>query len=874
MAVRRSGRANKGHHTKNQDLDEPPMPKPKPKPKGDKKAAAPAQSTREQSVASAEPEGEGDAIIRCVCGDQRDIRGRQMICCDKCEVWQHNKCLNLPEGDFWDEKSYYCERCKPEDHVELLAAMERGEKPWARKKGSKNKSRPSNVKSEPGSEKAGPATLQPAQTPTPAPTAPPASTQAPPAGSASTPGPTPTPTPQEAPQSGSNGHTEPKVQPLSLRSARVANRTSQTKREPPKSQPQSPAGEKRRHESTSEKDTTNKKRRKSSSQHHDKAPSQAAGPATDIEALPQKQRALAERIRDTLAQGINAASDNRGYRIPDGETPKSIASRLTLQIEHAAIEHHGEPIGGDSAYSQHMRSIMFNLKKNVALVDRLLSGSLTPTEFATMSPEEMASEEKQREYAAMREAAEKQMVLTEETGPRLRKTHKGEELVGADDMAASHEFRPPERRDRDEVPDEKPAEGQSPRHDGNTVELPEDLGRQAPLSVDTSAPQADGGRRPSEKFDIQSVFDKVRSPQNDQQTFIRRRQSSTRGPEKQQGPGDDADIDRLLKDDDGDVEMSGYSGDSSIVWKGQISMQSMEPFEAVARHVAGGDFGQVVPWVQLLNPTLPIQGRIESQKGNEYIQGLASSGSHDVSVLAVSPQNSEARVVMDHLYNYFHPRDRWGVVPVTGGNDVMRDLYVIPIEPGAGNLPPFLDMLEYCTIETPRKEHMIVLALIAKLPETKPALPATQPERFAQDIASTQIAPPAPPMSGMANGPSPSPVTNPHAPAYSPVNAAFSPAQGYGNPYAQPPGSNGHIPQMPVPEPPPHHRVPRAIEIFGPFIDEPVIRDLLSNSPTMPPVLMENLKHIVENYPETRNDTSALYRHLEEKNAANGQKHG
>jgi hypothetical protein len=146
---RRSGRANKGQH-RNRDLDEPvAAQKPKGKAaKGGKKAATP-QETPTQSV---EPEDgeeeEEETIYRCVCGVQREIGGRDMICCDNCDAWQHNVCLGLPSSAEWGEKPYFCEQCKPEDHRELLAAMARGEKPWARKKGSKNKPRASDVKAE------------------------------------------------------------------------------------------------------------------------------------------------------------------------------------------------------------------------------------------------------------------------------------------------------------------------------------------------------------------------------------------------------------------------------------------------------------------------------------------------------------------------------------------------------------------------------------------------------------------------------------------------------------------------------------------------------------------------------------------------------
>ncbi|KAH7397421.1 SPOC domain-containing protein [Pyrenochaeta sp. MPI-SDFR-AT-0127] len=836
--IRRSGRANKGHHTKNQEpVDEPsPAPKSKPPPKAEKKKQPKGQTARAQSTQSAEQEEEEeeDAIIRCVCGDQRDIRGRQMICCDTCLAWQHNKCLGLPEGDYWEGKDYYCEQCKPQDHQELLAAMERGEKPWARKKGSKPKARASDVKQDAATEQE--KTPQESDTPTQSATQATAKAQ------------TPTPAPVSAQTNdASNGHADAKGN---------------------KSQPQSPVGEKRRHEPTAEKANASKKRRKSS--HPESKVSTQSAPAGDIEALPQLQKLLAESLRDTLAPLITLASDARGYRIPDGQTAKSLATRIALQISNAALSHCGEPTGRESPYSSKLRAIIFNVKKNAVLVDQLLSGSLKAPDFVAMEAEEMASEDKQREYAAMREAAEKQMILTEEAGPRMRKTHKGEELVGEDNYD-NQEFKQPNLRERESVDETAMQSPIANRPPGSP-----DAAR-GPLSVDTSGAQTDSGRRPSTNFDINSVFDKVRSPQHDQQAFLQRRQSSMQMHEKPAAPVDDADVDRLLKDEDNDVEMSGYSSDPSVCWQGSISMQSMEPFDAVARFVAGGDFGQVIPWDKLLSTSLSVQGRIESSKGDDYIRGIGHTESHDVAILAVSPVTTEGRAVMDHLYNYFHSRGRWGVVPVDGfGNDVMRDLYVIPIEAGGSNLPPFIDMLEYCTIETPRKEHMMLLALIAKLPEAKPQLPATQHfERYpAQEVVVGQVAQPASTPNHPTNGPSPSPVTNPHGPQFSPVGAAFPQGQ-YGNPYAQPPANTGPQ-QLPIPaNAPPHHQIPRALEILGPYIDAPVIIQILnsnlSQNQAVSELQMINLRHIVESIPEARTNISVLTDHLRQKSEANGQ---
>ena len=628
--------------------------------------------------------------------------------------------------------------------------------------------------------------------------------------------------------------------------------------------PQSPTAEKRRHESIAEKDTKNTKRRKSSQKQEKITPKVA-----DISGLPEKQRGIAEKLQDILAPLITEASDARGYRIPDGQTAKSLATRFIVQICHAAAEHHGEPSGPNSPFAERLRTIMFNVKKNTFLIDRLLSGSLKADELSTMATEEMASEDKQREYAAMREAAEKQLILTEETAPRMRKTHKGDEVIDDENANDNTEFRAPQLRERETEEEEQSVRPNSPGRD-RPSQTPVDAAH--PMSIDT-----DSARRPSTNFDINSVFDKVRSPQANRQAFIPRRQSSMQ--EKPQQSVDDADVDRLLKDEDNDVEMSGFSTDPSVCWQGAIDMQSTEPFDAVARFVAGGDFGQVVTWEKLLTKQVSIRGRIESAKGDEYIRGIAQSESHEVAILAISPVTSEGRALFDNLYQYFHSRNRWGVIPIEPTHEIMRDLYLIPVEAGGSNLPPFIDMLEHCTIETPRKEHMLLLTLIAKLPDIKPQHPPTEhfqqyPE---QQVATGQVALPAPPMVAPQNGPpnggpSPSPVaTNPHGPQYSPMAGSFPPAP-YGNPYAAPPMAAAPPQSLPAANAPAHHHIPKALEILGPYIDSPVVIQMLnsfSQNEEVAQKQMSSLRAIFDQVPEARENLSILTQHLQQKSQDN-----
>lgn len=895
--VRRSVRSTKGQHTKNADaLDEALLPKTKPK-SAKKDKHGPPDLSRSQSATShdheQEEEGEDDAIYRCVCGDQREIRGREMIMCDRCEAWQHNKCLGLPDSSYWEDKTYLCEQCKPEDHQELLAAIARGEKPWNRKKGSKAarpKFRPSDVASQ---HEATPERKTPLTTP--AHTQPPTPTQAAP--------PAPPLVAPEQPQ-----------QPASTKGSRKSSI---------KSEPQSPVREKRPLDAGVDRDHANAKRRKSSAPQAGKT---AHGAVQNIEDLPPAQKKLTEALMKHMADLIKAAADTGRYRIPDGETPTSVATALSLKLDHALASHYGAPVDNNSGYALQHRRIVYNMKHNPDLLDKLLNGSLTSEELAVMSSDDMATAEKLKELQAMKEAIERQSLLTEEAGPRLRKTHKGEEWVGTDNMDAE----PPQFTS--EVPagvEDGKSEPKLPTPNHDVPEIPEHIPTSGtPLSTESgAAAQGDSIRRQS-NFDLTSVLSKVKSPPNaDHQAFAARRQSSMKTQQpRQEGPqAADAELDRLLQDEDGDVEMTGLGSDPSIVWRGNLDMHLSGKFDAVARFVAGGDLGEFIPWNQLLRRkapeggevrpedavTLPILGRIESQRGNDYIEGLSATGIHDVGVLAVTPVNDEGQAVFDRMHDYFNSRKRWGVVPPEKmGHDALRDMYLVPVEQGGDELPGFMNMFKYCSIETPRAVPLLLLVIVAKLPEEaqKPPSPPNlyQPPgaTAAQEIAATHaytngagsahVPAMAPPV------PSPSPHTNPHAPSYSPMQHNFPPNPAFaasGSPAyptpTMPPMHNGFAPphqqhhngyqpqappaphmQHPQHQQPPHPAPqqpqqasppqvsPKAIEILGPFIDCNVVRHILSVQRDITDEQLRNLRAVVEKEPAARDDMNAFAHHL------------
>lgn len=75
-------------------------------------------------------EDDDDNICRCICGDNDFTAKRPWIQCTDCEVWQHNDCMNVSLFEDELEDHYWCEQCAEEKHVELLAAVARGERPW------------------------------------------------------------------------------------------------------------------------------------------------------------------------------------------------------------------------------------------------------------------------------------------------------------------------------------------------------------------------------------------------------------------------------------------------------------------------------------------------------------------------------------------------------------------------------------------------------------------------------------------------------------------------------------------------------------------------------------------------------------------------
>jgi hypothetical protein len=817
--IRRSGRATKGQHTKNSDDDLPP-------PGPARKSAQPQQKSKSKGkgskAVSNEPEpedqAEDDAIIRCVCGINDDDYEGTMVCCEKCMAWQHNLCMGISEDESKLPDEYWCEQCRPQDHVALLAAMKLGEKPWdvrkaekaeaeriKRQKKGKRKSRPSAATSIPADD-----TPQ-KQTPTPA-----------------------------------DAGNKRKFSALEEAGTKTASAqvcvcsilitqsvvTHHHKQAPPVAPSPTPtasatpsSANQRRKASTVPNDSATKKRKSAESTPARK--DSTAPPVEDINALPKDRQKAAQALQKELKPLIEKATKDATFRIPDGETATSLALSHALQIEQALVNAHGTPSG----YGAQFRSILFNVKKNNELLHHILSGSIAPAELAEMSTDDMASEELQRQRAVIKEQADKHAILAhEESGPRIRKTHKGEELIGEDNrpMDESYSVAPVRRRTTvDETAHESPPPEVGSPHQ---VELPDpdDLNKPA-LSVDTTSSNA---RRQS-NFDMSQVWKSARSPDQPSGAFQPSRRST--GAEYDTPMVHDADVDRLLKDEDmEDAPPSSPTDPASVAWRGTIDMAGVAGFNGSARWVAGGDIGVKIPYKDLLPSAMEISGRINIDRADEYVSNMRWSASNDVCALALKPSHTDSDYQgFQAIFNYFHSKERWGVI-APEMHDAIRDVYIVTLEAGSSEYPQFLHMLADKRIEEPRRTDMLLLTIVAKTKSPPPSHTGTP-----QLSTSTNEGPPAVP------GPNPqfSPVTT-----QTPYNGV-----------AVPP-SNGNAPAYGE----------LAIKILGPFIHTTVVRQILEAVPDMTEVQLHNLRDVLNREPATREDIGKLGEHLAQLNRDNG----
>jgi len=849
---RRSGRATKGQHTKDKDISEDMPAKKKGKGKGTK-----AKSV-EEGDGGGGAEEEGDEIIRCICGtyeEEEDVP-RAMICCDRCSAWQHNDCMGLPE-DYAPDK-YFCEQCRPDDHRDLLDAIARGDKPWeeaarrreaadkaTKKKGGKKGRKSAGVRtSEVGSR----ASQEVEETAT---------------GNVA------------AGATGQKRKLEESPSTPELKAGRPPLMTHDGRKLTPR--------QTKKARGTPVADTNGARAASQSRKSSQMSPAPRQGSKSepgqaivqDVKELANASRKQAastliklfiEQTKDAVKQGV--------YTVPTGSTVHDVATQIGLRVEHALYHIQsggsGEP---NEAYKNHLRSITFNVKKNHALATRLLQGDLTPHGLALMDPKDMATEEQKRKEAAIEKQLEKQHTIVEEQGPRIRRTHKGEEYVDESRQVAAESA-------TSNAPVRKPSvveqDGESKSPPATTpAESAATDARSGPVSKQSKPrPSVDVQRQSSANFDIDKVWSNVQgSPDVDGQRFGDLPSQSPGLPVREPaGPGTraDADIDELLKDEE--AESPPYSpkdipeGDGTV-WRGVVNGGNLGRFHAAAKYAAGAtpDSDTLrMTYNQLIPPEIVIGGRIQPARADEYLCGLEYSNTSDLVVVYMpEPQNSLDLDQFDKLFRYFKSKDRFGV-GIQHQNPAIKDIYLIPLD-AEQELPAFVKKLE-TNFPDPTRERMLLVPIVVKnseLPHNMNAL--------AQD--PTAVA--SPPMGQPAVQ---TPITPHEGNLYAlPNNVPYAQAalsqQGI-NGTPQPAPNHNLLPSAPLystPNPPypgipaPSKASEAAQRILGHLATAPAVVQLIAQAPNVGELEMGVVKECINENAQAAQDLDVLTNMLQAK---------
>lgn len=629
------------------------------------------------------------------------------------------------------------------------------------------------------------------------------------------------------------------------------------------------------------------------------------------------RKKIAGALVKLFVEQTKQAQKEGAFSLPPNQSVEAFGNKLGLAVEYAIFLNFWGPSAEQSShYPEKFRTINHNVKQNPALRNRLLAGDLSPNDFSKMSSHDMASKELQEKTAEMKRAADQQAILVEQQGPRIRRTHKGEEFVeGLESQgptAPDSVFSAPVRRPRPDLETDIPRQmspeataSQSPQ----AVKAPEDIGIPAaspkdarPLSVDTKAPPRPhiaNDRKSSSNFNIQDVWSSVTGPDTDTpraRQDVQQTESEDVAPPQQAPSGSgDADIDRLLKDEEPEEEEpyspTEYPTDPDApVWRGKLAMQGVTEFNGVGKHVAGANLSAMITWAQLMSNTMNIEGRIDIDRASEYLCGLRWSQSTDVSVVAVTPVDEEdSRASFNKLFQYFIDRKRYGVVGKNAVKDV-KDIYLVPLEAGATKNPEYIELLEQCTIQAPVSERMLLITFVIRSNN-----PAAGQENTPRQLDAAAVASPVNANAAGHQAPNQfqAPIPIGMQPGYhgSPTSGAAyhgSPSQSQGGFQGTPP-QHQHPYGMPPQHSPPQQQqqqqqyqasyngpvgMEAAEQVLGDMIHVPTVGALLNEAPTAGIVEFEIVRELFEQVPASKNNFEMLRSMLAMKLEQGPPRHG
>ncbi|RDW27655.1 transcription factor BYE1 [Yarrowia lipolytica] len=393
---------------------------------------------------------------------------------------------------------------------------------------------------------------------------------------------------------------------------------------------------------------------------------------------------ITEKVRKSAAsalKGIFVSVPTSKYSPGAGVSPEQFCETLALTIEQELYDAYGtvEPEIG-SNYRDKFRTLSFNLRdsKNETLRIRVMTGQVTPQTLVAMSSEEMMNPELQKLAEEVRAEAIRDTVLVVDEAPRLRRTHKGEEIVGEYEEYIDNvdqALKMEKQRDGD---------GKEAAESRNQIE-------RAVRDIEGANGEADSKTSNSPKESSNSPI----VPKWKRDIDLAQGESDHEHDHDHNSDHEDK-VNGILGDvsrEAREAETDDWTtiSEAPFVWTGTVPMAGLDKTSCAAFSLGSSSvhFNPNVSWGSVFYASKPltIEGRLDKSKADPYLSKVLGAGTRDVAAFCLLPSDSSEsdREAYYKLYEYFHSRSKYGVIH--NRSTLVKDAYLIPLAPD--DAPPY-----------------------------------------------------------------------------------------------------------------------------------------------------------------------------------------
>ncbi|RLV87972.1 Transcription factor BYE1 [Meyerozyma sp. JA9] len=367
--------------------------------------------------------------------------------------------------------------------------------------------------------------------------------------------------------------------------------------------------------------------------------------------------------------------------LPDGIDAVMMATKWAQELEAEVFKVFPSK---DKHYTDKSRGLMVLIKKE-NVMRRISSGELSFYDLVNSSPEEIDEDLKVYAEKVRQESIRRSVLTVDEGSQRIRRTHKGEEIV-------------------------EDANRQSEDTDVNVV----------PRNIDHRRIKEDSPPREIiANSETQTYYHNEEDDDDDEQPEDDAEEANKDDENEDSSDSDDDELDMILKDkkDEKKEEVEvrqqpakptpaparkpSFQKESAEVWKGEIVFPDFASFSAVGElksctsYVEPSDSQTARTYSRFIKvgkellsrKKHEVEGRLDRNRADDYLNKVVSS--RDFYLIEIKPTANHPDY--DKLYGYLLDREKVGVL--SGKPSFAKDSYLVALEKSRA-LPPYLNTLK------------------------------------------------------------------------------------------------------------------------------------------------------------------------------------